>query len=307
MIISRVTSDEFGRLYASANNHIYNTVSFNELNAGRCRQVYYLSAGKVGWILGERDGLLLSPFSAPFGGPVYGPERPGEADIEAAVKALACYGRERGLGVRVTLPPALYYPEPAPLVEAAMARYGRLLYTDTNHHIDIRAYDDPLKVMHRSARHNYKLSLPLDYRFIRLDGHNPDDIARAYEVIRINRAWRGYPLRMTLEQVVRTAPVVDGHFGVLSLEGKDLAAVQMHRVTPGVMQVVYWGNVPDERREVRPMARLVPEVMAWCRDMGVSIVDAGPSSENGVLNVGLAEFKESHGGIPTQKQVYELS
>lgn len=53
-------------------------------------------------------------------------------------------------------------------------------------------------------------------------------MARAYEVIRRNREERGFPLRMTLEQVWQTVSnVVQADFFVLEHEGEDVAAAQV--------------------------------------------------------------------------------
>ena len=58
---------------------MFNSVAFTELNRGKCDDIHYLvfadSRVRVGIVLGERGGRLLSPFSAPFGGFCYNNSR----------------------------------------------------------------------------------------------------------------------------------------------------------------------------------------------------------------------------------------
>ena len=72
-------------------------------------------------------------------------------------------------------------------------------------------------------------------------------------MIRRNREERGFPLRMTLEQVWQTVSnVIRADFFMLEHEGEDVAAAQVFHVAEGVAQVVYWGDI-REYSALRPM------------------------------------------------------
>ena len=72
MRIERIDAECFGELFPKDSAHIYNSAGFCTLNSRKCDDLHYLSIGDgkphLGIVLGERDGRLLSPFSAPFGG-----------------------------------------------------------------------------------------------------------------------------------------------------------------------------------------------------------------------------------------------
>ena len=74
MEILEVDSSEYQNLIP-APYHVFGSASFNELNKGKCDEVYYLlfKEGKfrLGLIGGRRGNLFTSPFSAPFGGFAY--------------------------------------------------------------------------------------------------------------------------------------------------------------------------------------------------------------------------------------------
>ena len=103
MQIKNLTPDEFASTFQAA--HVFNTVAFAQLNSDKVERVHYLSFDDpktcFGIVLGESNGVLRSPFSAPFGGflekGTHGLER-----MEKAVDALAYYAKERSLRLQIT-------------------------------------------------------------------------------------------------------------------------------------------------------------------------------------------------------------
>lgn len=308
MNIRRVDPTEFGAVFRKGNVPVYSSVEFIELNRSKADDVHYLLVGdrkiRFGIVLGERPEAFYSPFSAPFGGFVTNSEQTVEAAYEA-VELLAGYVRSFDRAAEVVLAPAIYDPRMYAKYVSAFVRCGRLMYADMNYHYDLTVNDCDEARMSSAARNKYRQALDHCFRFEPLDSRRAEDIARAYAVIRANRESKGYPLRMSLDDVTRTAPIVDAHFAVLSLDGCDVAAVQLHRVTSDVMQVVYWGDVPGYEH-LRPMNLLAPETFAYCRSKGFSILDIGPSSSEGIPSEGLCSFKESLGCLATLKPRFLL-
>ena len=110
---------------------------------------------------------------------------------------------------------------------------------------------------------------------------------------------------MSLQEVMETIAVAGTEFMVMTLDGNDVAAAQLNRVTDKVIQVVYWGDVPGYSH-LRPMNRFTHDVFETCRQMGATIVDVGPSSEQGVPSAGLCSFKESIGCSVSLKPHFRL-
>ena len=315
MRIERVDAQQFDRLFSRGCSHLFNSVAFTELNRDKCDGLHYLTFGdtrlRLGLILGERGVRLLSPFSAPFGGFCYTNSRQLIEVIDEAVGLLAQYSREAGKKVELFLPPDIYAPGLMPKFNSSLLRNGKLMYADVNYHYPLGGINDAdweevvAGRMNSKSRMKFRKALQTPFNIEVLDRNCERDIERVYGVIASNRTHKGYPLRMSLDDVKRTAPVAQAAFIVMSLEGEDVAAALVYRVSPGIMQVVYWGDAPGWEH-LHPMHRFAPEVMRICHGLGAETLDIGPSSEEGVPSPGLCFFKESIGCIPSLKPRFEV-
>lgn len=308
MQIIRADARDFSTAFPKQDVTVYNSVEFAELNRPKVEEIHYLMIGdshpRFGIILGERNKRLLSPFSAPFGGFVTTTEQSVAMTIEA-VELLSGYLRAGKFEAEIALPPAIYDPAMTAKQASALLSHGSLKYADINYHYDLRSNESTESRMHRNARKNYRKALACGFDIEVLNRDNPDDIARAYSVIKANREHKGYPLRMSEADVRATAAIAEAEFMILSHNGTDVAAAQLHRVTPHIVQVVYWGDAPGFAF-MRPMNLLAPAVFDHCRSIGATIVDIGPSSENGIASEGLCSFKESLGCTPSLKPRFIL-
>jgi hypothetical protein len=89
-------------------------------------------------------------------------------------------------------------------------------------------------------------------------------------------------------------------FFLLEIEGKACASALVYRLNERVAMIVYWGHL-EEASEFRPVNLLAYYLFNYYRPIGFEILDIGPSSEFGVLNEGLVNFKKSLGCIQTEK------
>ncbi|MBD5225673.1 MAG: hypothetical protein HDS68_06895 [Bacteroidales bacterium] len=315
MIAYRVEAGEFARVFPKGASHVFNSVEFAELNRSKCDRVHYVlfKDGKTrgGIILGERNGELLSPFSAPFGGFCFTGVQLLEV-VDGIVDALKQYAALLGMSVEISLTPEFYDRAMQPKVFSSLLRGGRLLFADINHYCPVEGYKGEEwrqcaeARMSGKVRQKFRRSFGEPFAMWRLSRNSPSDIERAYAVIAANRSAKGYPLRMTLDDVIRTAPLVDAEFFVMTHGEDDVAAAVVYRVAPEIMQVVYWGDAPGFE-QLYPMRRFAPEVMHACAEMGARILDIGPSSEYGIPSHGLCFFKDSVGCLSTIKPRFRLS
>lgn len=306
MILNEISPAEYAELYVAS--HVYNGVPFTELNACRVDSIHYLSFGdakqRIGIILGERDGVLCSPFSAPFGGF----EQRGVQSLQYMEKALlllADYAEKRRLGIKIALPPLVYGEGQLSKWVNVFTRAGFKSTIDLNYFFPTFRFADYTKIIDRSARNHLNRSKKEGFRLLKMKSDDYSQVARAYEVIRRNREERGYPLKMSLEQVWQTVnQVIKADFFVLEHEGNDIAAAQIFHVAEGIAQVIYWGDI-REYSETRPMNYLSYAVFEHYYNEGVKILDIGPSTEGGIPNYGLCEFKENTGCDITLKYWFE--
>lgn len=298
MEVREVTAREYGA-YFTGRPHIYNSTAFATLNEHKVEAVRYLllcdSKVRFGIIIG--DGR--SPFSAPFGGLDYNRGQ-GFEQVDEAIVALKEY---LGSPIRITLPPPCYGGTMVTMMVSSLLRYGRLVHADVNYHFvtdDITTYEEAL-----DSNGKNKLRQSIEHFGNDEDAFLVAEAARAYEVIRRNREEHHYPLRMTLEEVVKTTAIIPADFFVLTHGGQDVAAAQVFHVAEGIAQVIYWGDV-HAYSHLRPMNYLAYRLFQYYHECGIGIVDVGPATEGGTPNYGLCAFKQSIGCRASLKYTFEL-
>jgi hypothetical protein len=290
--------------------HIYNSVAFSELNRNKVEALHYLlledSKVRFGIVLGEKVEGLFSPFSAPFGG--FTMEKPQYIDyINEAVLLLRDYGSKKSKSTKLSLPPLCYNLSQSTEFANALSHFGSVEYIDVNYYFDIAKFIDYEDIIERNARKNLHKSLSEDFEFSHFTNHDVEGVERAFEVIRCNRAEHGYPLRMSLDDVLHTIEnIIQADFFVLTHEGVDVAAAQVFHVAEGVAQVIYWGDL-KEYSQLRTMNLLSYRIFEYYyKAKEIKLLDIGPSTENGVPNVGLCDFKESIGCSTSPKFCFKI-
>ena len=297
MEVVEVNHIEYAEIFATS-YHVYNSAAFNYLNSYKCDSVYYLffkdSKIRLGIILGQRGSTLTSPFSAPFGGFVATSDDIKLSQIDDAIKALLLWANEKSIeGIRIVNPPDFYNVNFLSKIHNGLYRAG---FTNDNVELNYQFLSEKLNENYQSsiwynARKNLKRSLQFDLNFEKLLNENGK---QAYDVIALNRQERGFPLRLTWEQVCETIAVITSDFFLVKKEGKSIAAAIVFHVAKGVVQVIYWGDLP-EYAEYKTMNFLSFNLFKYYKEQGISIVDIGPSTENSIPNYGLCEFKEGIG------------
>lgn len=306
MQLYEVTAEEYAQ--AGFYAHAYNTPEFSELNKAKTSGLHYIlikdNKTRFSIVLGEKGGSMCSPFSAPYGGfNMKMPQRIAYMDEAAAL--LKDWGKSHDKKIKITMQPSVYDNTQLSKWANVMFRNGRLTNIDLNYHFDLSRFPHYEDFIDRSARKNLHKAMAEDFVISHLDSSNADDISRAYGVISINRKEHGYPLRMSLQNVADTVKIIDADFFVVSHNGTDMAAAQVFKVTEDVAQVIYWGDL-RQYASLRTMNFLAYKVFEYYYQKGFRILDIGPSTEDGVPNNGLCDFKEAIGCSVTQKLFFEL-
>lgn len=308
MTINEVSPAEYSERMAH-HTHVFNTTPFVQLNAHKAEAVRYLlfeDNGKVrfGLTLGERGGKLLSPFSAPFGGLDANREQRLEY-VDEAVGLLAEWATLLHRDVRMVLPPQFYAPHLVAESVNVLSRRASLQYIDLNYYFPMSKAVDYEACLERNARKNLKRGLEAGFEFVAVQRDDTAGTRLAYDVIRRNREEHGYPLRMSLDDVEATTKIIPADFFILRHEGKEVAAAQVFHVADGIAQVIYWGDL-RAYSHLRPMNYFVYRLFMHYQREGLRILDIGPSTEDGVPNYGLCDFKASIGCEVVPKFVFEI-
>lgn len=250
----------------------------------------------------DDDGATTatSGSGAPFGG--FDLARTGEtvANIEHlvdhALGELAAAGLTE---LEVRAKPDHYGANEAALSFVLPNRGFSLAACDLNFFLDLRGvgtverYVEGLKP---AARKGLRRSLRQDLVAGQVP---PDDDATweaAYEVLRRNRVDRGRPMRLPFSYVQAIRDTFPGRVRLLVVDrGPDLvAAALVYRVAPRHDLVQYWGDAGHDLPH-SPMHLLVHAVVEHALAAGSEAIDVGISSEDGVPNHGLIQFKRSVG------------
>lgn len=306
MQIDMVQPGEYRQLFPHP-RHVFNSVDFTELNKEKCSSVQYLcfseNKARIGLVVGEKDGQFWSPFSAPFGG--FDANQPDRIEYyDEAVALLKAQLEAAGKSLTIVLPPTVYGSYTAKMYNALIRGGAQLLFSELNYAYELDRFKDFEANLERSARKNFHNACQYPFEFQQLE-RTPENITRAYTVIRDNRESKGYALQMSLESVLRTAPVVGAEFFMMSLDGADVAAAMVYPVTEGINQVIYWGDAPGYA-DCRAMNYFTYKVFEHYFQQGLKVLDIGPSSVEGIPNYGLCSFKENLGCTISLRHVFQL-
>ena len=297
MEILEVTPDHYAQQFAKP-HHLFNTAAFNVLNAFKCEEVFYLlfqdSKIRLGIIFGLRNNILNAPFSAPFGGFENETDDIRLQQIDASLEALEKWAASKRFeGIKMVPAPIFYHPNFGSKLENCLYRAG---YDKKNIELN---YQFPTSKMDENyqtqiwynARKNLKRANLSNLIFRKI---STDEGRKSYDIIAQNRMQRGFPLRMTWEQVSETMRVIDVDFFIVEKELVGIGAAVVFHVSTNIVQIVYWGDLPDFA-ECKTMNFLSYNIFKYYKDQGIQVVDVGPSTENSIPNYGLCEFKESIG------------
>lgn len=280
--------------------HIFASTEFNNINEDKASSVHYLlfkdSKYRLGIIGGIRDNVFFSPFSAPFGGFIFLQEDVKISYIDDSILLLSEWAKTKGLSeLKITLPPAIYQESFISKQINSLYRNGFTIEkADLNYAYNLQQFnEDYAASIWYNARKNLKIALGNGFSLKTCA--TQDEKENAYQVIKQNRAARGFPLRMTWEQVKASAAVMQADFFLVeNTAAIAVAAAIVFHVAKGIVQVVYWGDLPEYANQ-KTMNFLSFKIFEYYHKFGMHVIDIGPSTENSIPNFGLCEFKESIG------------
>jgi len=279
-------------------SHVFNSGAFTELNASRFESVYYLlfkdAKIRLGIVFGLKDKVLLSPFSAPYGGFESVNSEIKLYQIDAALQALLVWSKVKGVaGIRILPPSSFYTPDFSAKITNCLYRAD---FTTKN--IELNYYyqtdnfsDSYAQTIWYNAKKNLNKSLSLGLTFEKITAEHG---SVAHAVIVQNRSERGFPMRLTWEQLEKTATVISVDYFLVKSGAISIASAIIYHVAPSVVRVVYWGDLP-EFSELKTMNFLSYNVFKYYKEIGIKTIDIGHSTVDSVPNHGLCEFKEGIG------------
>lgn len=298
MEIRTLTPDAYQQAFPKT-YQVFNSVAFLELHRDRAEKLHYLTFSdsklRFGLVLGQRGTEVFSPFSSPFGGFEFRDSAVRLSQIDAALQAFDQWMLQQGL-TKVTLmtPPFFYASDFLEKYQQALFRFG---YQTESYELSFHFETEKLKtktyeeVIWYNARKNLKQARKYPWELRQLE---PAHAADAYNVIAQNRAQRGFPLRLSLNQLQAVTEILPVDYWLLSLADQAVAAAVVYKVSDTVVQIIYWGELTEFAAH-RPMNYLAEQLFIHYYHDGFRCIDLGQSTVDSQPNYGLCEFKESIG------------
>lgn len=306
MELCKVNKEEYLNVVKNS-KYSYNEPWFHDINKEKVeKQEYFLfrtKKYKMGIIAGISDGVMKFPYSAPFSMFEKLNSDISIEDIENVLNLLEEYALEINLNrIYFRLPPA-FYDEGfiTKIINCLIRKKYDLEYFDLNYQYNLISEEYLHNCMKRNAKKNLRIAEQQNYNLILCKNYEMKK--KAYDIIAANRKRKGYPLRMSWEQVSKTIKKMVHDIFVLELDGMCIAAAIIFKVTEDIYQVVYWGDIEGYAGQ-KPINYLSYHLYLYYLKQGKRILDIGPSTEEGIPNYGLCDFKESIGCDISGKATY---
>ncbi len=294
-MITNIDASQFNYFFPN-NPHQFISEEFTSLNEEKVdkvvRLVQDIDKVQVGLIAGIRDGILVSPFSAPFGGFHFKNEKMYPSAIESFGLDLIQYARSENINeIKIILPPDIYTQTFNAKAVNVLCRLGfTMSIPEITNYVDLFEFDHVLT--HNASRTYYNQSVKNKLEFYKTEILS--EMQDIYNLIVANRARMGRPIFMTFGDLLNTSKIFEtDYFRVLSSDGELLAGAIFYRAHKGISYAVFWGDA-EEGRPARAMDFLIFNLWSFYKKQGFKYIDLGISTEAGIPNEGLLRFKETH-------------
>lgn len=240
-------------------------------------------------------GRVASPWRASFGGA----DTTGLEVTERLWAEAIEFGKHAGWkSVEVTLAPDIYHAhielERQYLLSVGFKQFGQ----EINYAVPLHMWSPSFVKM---EQRKLSKAQQAGYTFAILEPENWD-VERLYSLLSANRLAKGYALSLTQEGLTEMlAASPERHLVAVVKLGDDWAAIGICvRVATEVLYLFYPAD-DYAHRSYSPMVVLYDGLIQWAKLNGITLLDQGTASLNGVLNQGLATFKERVGGYASVK------
>jgi hypothetical protein len=285
--------------YFPTNPHPFISEPFIELNKGKTEKVIRLvdNSQKVllGLVAGTKNGVLQSPFSAPFGGFHFRNEIIYISIIDSFIISLQEYVMSQGLkGIEIILPPDIYHLTFNAKTVNSLIRNGfQLKVPEVTNWVNLQKFHGTFT--HKNSREYYRQAVRNGLSFeLASDAGEKKEI---YDLICHNRVKFDRPIFMTFKNILDTGNLWPVDFlKVITGDRTIVASAIFYRNHPEICYGVFWGD-NEIGRPLRAMDYLAFNLWSYYKNLGFKYVDLGISTESGNPNEGLLRFKESHESI----------
>jgi hypothetical protein len=284
---------------------LFNSAKYLQLQSAKNWRVYEMLAEDTRAVnmriaFHVEAGEALSPLRAPFGFlEIY--KNVNENEVKAFFSLLETDLISRGIKIiRVKSYPSVYDKN----FDTAAGALKILHYTNTQEISSIipvnrKSFDKKIKISERQKlRKAEKL-----FSFEEVTQRRIKDI---YTFIKACRDERGQNLSMSFSDVKKTMTNFSDNYFLYRVYGEEgtAAAAIVIKVSEDILYTFYYAH--DRKFDkVSPVVLLISAIYKKAHQEGMTLIDLGTSMVNGRINRSLLHFKESIGGQPHPKFIFE--
>jgi len=288
------------------NPHPFISEEFIVLNAKKADHVVRLVSDsekvQIGLVAGVKNGILKSPFSAPFGGFHFKSENIYTAVIDSFINDIISYANENEISnIHITLPPNIYTQSTNAKVINSLIRLGfKMNLPDITNWVELSKFNEIFT--HDKSRTYYNQALKNKLEFH--EATSIEDKRLIYDLIVSNRERMGRPIYMTFKNILETSEIFPtDFFKVINSSGDIVAGAIFYRAHKEIAYAVFWGD-SLEGRPVRAMDFLIFNLWSYYKNQNFTFIDIGTSTESGIPNEGLLRFKETHECVSSLRHTF---
>lgn len=282
---------------------LFNRADYFRLHASNDGDVYFQLVNKKNMHVDAAlcffqcgDGEYMSPARGTFGGL----SANGGLDIQSCdffYASVLAYLRDHGARkIEIKCQPCGHDPAKFS-IEANILLRNHFIIESQDLNYDMEINDAPF--MERVAYNNVKRIRKCERSGMIAESLELSNYQSVYDVIKKNRARRGFSISMSSEQIRDMIDKFPHHmhlFVVYSSEEKASinAAAICISLSNDILYVFYWGDAADMEK-YSPIALLAKKIYEFSQHHGYRILDAGTSTVEGEPNYGLVAFKRGLG------------
>ncbi len=300
--VRRVSAEEYEALVPNK-GLFFNEPRFTELNKAKVDDIYYLilmraESARFGVIIGMLGDEARCPFSAPYSYPVAIIDESKQETIDAALAVMEEYLIAESIRSIQYIFPPLFYDEH--LLSGWVSALYRNEYTVANLDISYALDLDKLnvdeeqysKMITAKGRKGLKRARRSGLQILKCE--TEEDFREAYRVIKIGHEFKGFPVKLSYEQLSNTLKLVEHDAFIVKKDGVGIVAEYLYRINDRIVLGIYTGIHPDYMN-CNGMNLLTWHTIQYYGGLGYKILDKAIATEISEPNYGLCNFKESVG------------
>jgi len=300
--VRRVSADEYEKL-VSDKRVFFNEPRFTELNKDKADEVHYLilmreNSARFGLIAGRVGTEMRTPFSAPYSYPVAIINESKQETIDAALSVFEGYCKAEGAeSIRFIFPPFFYDEHLLSGWVNSFYRSGfEIQNLDINYALNLEKLnvdeDTYGKLITQKGRKGLRRAERSGLEIIHCK--TEEEYKAAYETIQVGHESKGFPVKMSYDQLMDTMKLVEHDAFIVRKDGVNIVAEVLYRVNDRIVQGIYTGTHPNYM-DCNGMNLLTWYTIKHYGEKGYKILDKAISTEDSIPNYGLCNFKESVG------------